>query len=180
MQCPSYLDILLQHPLGGLLNKWKMCCLGSQWAYFRYHCIRHHQERLDQHQPQSEHCWSQLHLLAHKYSHTFKYPKQSVWLSWPWLEYPNCRHTTVASSVPQESSQTVPHSLFMQISTLPSFGMLPPTSRSWPVVQGAVWCARKKLIDACKNCSQYSAHHYSKKCSTKALFWKTLLHDTVT
>ena len=139
MQCPSYLDILLQHPLGGLLNKWKMCCLGSQWAYFRYHCIRHHQERLDQHQPQSEHCWSQLHLLAHKYSHTFKYPKQSVWLSWPWLEYSNCRHTTVASSVPQESSHTVPHSLFMQISTLPSFGMLPPASRRWPSTHGAVW-----------------------------------------
>ena len=57
---------------------------------------------------------------------------------WLWVEYPSCRHTTVASALPQKSSHTVPHSLSMQISTLPSFAMLPPTSRSWPCVQGAV------------------------------------------
>ena len=53
---------------------------------------------------------------------------------WPWVGYPSCRHTTVASLFPQESSHTVPHSLFIQISTLPSFGMLPPASRNWPDV----------------------------------------------
>ena len=57
----------------------------------------------------------------------------------PWVGYPSCRHTTVASELPQESSHTVPHSLFMQISTLPSFALLPPASRSWPVVQETVW-----------------------------------------
>ena len=56
----------------------------------------------------------------------------------PWVEYPSCRHTTVASAFPQKSSHTVPHSLLMQISTLPSLAMIPPTSRSWPGVQGAV------------------------------------------
>ena len=56
----------------------------------------------------------------------------------PWVQYPSCRHTTVASVLPQESPQTVPQVLFMQISTLPSIAMLPPASRSWPGVQGAV------------------------------------------
>ena len=59
-------------------------------------------------------------------------------LPWPCVEYPSCRHTTVASLVPQESSHTVPHILSMQISTLPSFAMLPPASCSWPFVQGAI------------------------------------------
>ena len=54
------------------------------------------------------------------------------------MGYPSCRHNTVASLLPQESSHTVPHRLFMQISTLPSFGMLPPASRSWPCIHGAV------------------------------------------
>ena len=60
---------------------------------------------------------------------------QLLWF-WPWVEYPSCRHTTVASVLLQPSSHTVPHTLFIQISTLPSFGTLPPTSRSWPVVHG--------------------------------------------
>ncbi len=55
----------------------------------------------------------------------------------PVVEYPSCRHTTVASAEPQESSQTVPHSLLMQISILPSLGMLPPASRMSPVEHGA-------------------------------------------
>ena len=55
----------------------------------------------------------------------------------PWVEYPSCRHTTVASELPQESSHTVPHSLSMHTSTLPSFARLRPTSRSWPLVHGA-------------------------------------------
>ena len=62
-----------------------------------------------------------------------------VWACfWPRMEYPSCRHTTVASILLHESSHTVPHTLLLiQISTLPSFGMLPPSSCSWPVVQGA-------------------------------------------
>ena len=68
----------------------------------------------------------------------------------PWLEYPSCRHTTVASALPQESSHTVPHKLSTQISTLPSFVMLPPASRSWPFVHGAVV---KKLNQLCIFCN---------------------------
>ena len=56
---------------------------------------------------------------------------------WPCVEYPSCLHTTVASVELQPSSHTVPHTLFIQISTLPSFGTLPPTSCSWPVKHGA-------------------------------------------
>ena len=55
----------------------------------------------------------------------------------PVIEYPSCLHTTVASVTPHESSQTVPHSLLMQISILPSFGTLPPASRMSPVEHGA-------------------------------------------
>ena len=55
----------------------------------------------------------------------------------PLVEYPSCPHTTAASLLSQESSHTVPHCLFMQISTLPSFGMLPPTSLR-PVEHGAM------------------------------------------
>ena len=69
-------------------------------------------------------------------------PKASVllWLKWIWpcVKYPSCRHTTVASLLSQLSWHTVPHALPTQISTRPSFGMLPPASLSWPVVQGAV------------------------------------------
>ena len=59
--------------------------------------------------------------------------------TWPWVEYPSWWHATEASVLPQESSHTVPHRLSTHISTLPSFAMLLPASRSWPVVQGAVW-----------------------------------------
>ena len=58
--------------------------------------------------------------------------------TWPWLEYPSCWHATEASVRPQESSHTVPHRLSTHISTLPSFAMLLPARRSWPVAQGAV------------------------------------------
>ena len=56
----------------------------------------------------------------------------------PVVEYPSCRQTTVASVLPQPSSHTVPHTLFIQISTLPSLGTPPPTSRMSPVEQGTV------------------------------------------
>ena len=70
---------------------------------------------------------------AHLYSYYLMLCQRGI--LWPWVRYPSCRHTTVASVLPQESSHTVPHTLFMQISTVPSFGMLPPTSRNWPAVQ---------------------------------------------
>ena len=38
----------------------------------------------------------------------------------PWLMYPSCPHTTLASGVPQRSSQTVPQALLLQSSTRPS------------------------------------------------------------
>ena len=76
-------------------------------------------------------CWPRL---FYCYSDSLKHGP----LHWPWVEYPSCRQATVASAFPQESPHTVPHTLFMQISTLPSFAMLPPASLSWPFVQGAV------------------------------------------
>ena len=48
------------------------------------------------------------------------------------------------TSFEQDSADhTVPHTLFMQISTLPSFAMLPPASRNCPSVQGAI---KKKFL----------------------------------
>ena len=53
------------------------------------------------------------------------------WFS-PCLLYPSWWHTTCASLTFHSSSQTVPNSLFMHTSTLPSFGVDPPTSLTWP------------------------------------------------
>ena len=58
---------------------------------------------------------------------------------------PSCLHTTTASLVFQESSQTVPHTLLLQISTRPSVMAVPPTSRKAPlVVELHVWAAIKE------------------------------------
>ena len=54
------------------------------------------------------------------------------------MECPNCLQTTVASFASQESSQTVPQSLLLQISTLPSIGILPPASLTSPLPHGAM------------------------------------------
>ena len=48
-----------------------------------------------------------------------------------WVGSPNCLHTTLASLLSQPLSHTVPHSPFWHISTLPSFGLAPPTN--WTV-----------------------------------------------
>ena len=53
----------------------------------------------------------------------------------PDIENPSCLQTTCASTVPQKSSQTVPHSPFTQISTRPSSRLLPPTSLMLPLEQ---------------------------------------------
>ena len=61
---------------------------------------------------------------------------------------PSCLHTTTASFAPQESSQTVPHTLLLQISTRPSVIAVPPTSRKAPlVVELHVWAATKKRMN---------------------------------
>ena len=48
---------------------------------------------------------------------------------------PSCRHTTKASSFVNPLSHTVPQASLMQISTLPSASLAPPTSLSAPLVQ---------------------------------------------
>lgn len=55
-------------------------------------------------------------------------------ISLPVSEYPSCLQTTLASGVPQESSQTVPQLLFKQTSTRPSKLLLPPISLTSPSV----------------------------------------------
>ena len=54
---------------------------------------------------------------------------------------PSCLQTTVALLSSQESSQTVPHWLLRKTSTLPSFGLVPSTSRTAPGLQSASWAA---------------------------------------
>ena len=44
----------------------------------------------------------------------------SIIIDIPVVEYPSCLQATVASGVPQKSSQTVPQALLLQISTRPS------------------------------------------------------------
>ena len=141
-----YLGISHQHPLSGLCNSWVQNYGNTLRDYPHHLYSQYCWCGLGQHQHQNEHCWSQLHLLVQCNSH------ENCWnlgakLCSPLVEYPSCRHTTVASVLPQESSHTVPHSLFMQISTLPSLAMLPPASRSWPVVQGAVYVQNDLLTD---------------------------------
>ena len=46
----------------------------------------------------------------------------------PAVPYPSCLHTTIASSVDQYSAQIVPHTLFRQISTLPSNWLTSPST----------------------------------------------------
>ena len=70
------------------------------------------------------------------YGQNSNYIRKSESVS-PWVEYPSCRHTTEASILLQPSSHTVPHTLFIHISTLPSFGTLPPTNRRGALVHGA-------------------------------------------
>ena len=51
------------------------------------------------------------------------------------MSYPNCLHTTVASLLSHESSQTVPHDPFLHTSTRPSKLLDPPTRRTDPSIQ---------------------------------------------
>ena len=50
-------------------------------------------------------------------------------------ENPSCLQATVASKVDQKSSHTVPQTSFQQISTRPSYGVVPPTSLMSPSSQ---------------------------------------------
>ena len=51
---------------------------------------------------------------------------------------PSCLQTTLASLASHPSSHTVPHSLLIQISTLPSKGLKPPDNLTSPYEQLAV------------------------------------------
>ena len=55
-------------------------------------------------------------------------------------EYPSCLQATAASTVPQKSSQTVPHTRFKQTSTLPSYWLVPPTNLISPSVHSLWHC----------------------------------------
>lgn len=48
--------------------------------------------------------------------------------------YPNCLQTTLASTLPHKSSQTVPHRPLLQTSTRPSISLLPFTNLMSPLV----------------------------------------------
>ena len=52
----------------------------------------------------------------------------------PVAENPSCLHATLASLVSHPSSHTVPHVLFIQISTRPSSKVFPSTSLIAPSV----------------------------------------------
>ena len=54
---------------------------------------------------------------------------------------PRDRQTTMASFVPQPSSQTVPHSLLYLTSTRPSESEVPPTRRTSPSVTRVIICS---------------------------------------
>ena len=68
-------------------------------------------------------------------SYTSVYTWTLVCVNLPIVGYPNCLHTTLASGLVKELSQTVPHWLLKQISTLPSPSLRPPTKRTEPLVQ---------------------------------------------
>ena len=61
-------------------------------------------------------------------------------------ENPSCLQATLASTVPQASSHTVPHLLFRQTSTRPSFGWLPPANLIPPSVQAIMYVKMYKIV----------------------------------
>ena len=77
----------------------------------------------------------------------------------------------------QESSHTVPHRLFIQTSTLPSFGMLPPTSRNWPVVQTAERNRRNYVhLSIVKSCStNFVWFHHLLFLNSVSCMWSTVI-----
>ena len=68
----------------------------------------------------------------------------------PCAPNPSCLQTTRASLVPQRSSHTVPHSLSIQTSTLPSVSFDPPTSLISPSVQLTKEIINSAFIHAAK------------------------------
>ena len=69
-------------------------------------------------------------------------PSFDLYLSSPSLMftlYPSCVHTTLAALLSQEPLQTLPHTPWMQTSTLPALSTGPSTKRTVPLVQG--WAA---------------------------------------
>ena len=62
----------------------------------------------------------------------------------PFVENPNCPHTTVASAASHESSQTVPHCPPKHTSTRPSSEVGPPTSLTAPSVHSGGLTVRER------------------------------------
>ena len=74
----------------------------------------------------------------------------------PAVPYPSCLHTTIASSVDQYSAQIVPHTLFRQISTLPSNWLTSPsTSLISPSTQLVL------LADVLQSVGNYHNYNYN-------------------
>ena len=78
--------------------------------------------------------------LHHRYA-TFQYYSILMYKNFKYLlvvTNPSCLQTTLASLSSHPSSHTVPHSLLIQISTLPSKGLKPPDNLTSPYEQLAV------------------------------------------
>ncbi len=88
-------------------------------------------------------------------------------ISLPIVGYPRPRQTTLASLLSQEPSHKdiVAKAWSMHISTAPTLGLDPPTSRTSPIVQfpGAVKIERKhyKTLPETLNVSLYIFHTYT-------------------
>lgn len=76
---------------------------------------------------------------------------------------PSCRHTTCASSEPNESSQTVPHLPLTQSSSFPSRRDELPTSRMFPVSSSFVQatCTHQGVWSVCVHVCMYVCPCYN-------------------
>lgn len=106
---------------------------------FLFPCRKPHPERWNQFPHQMYHYWKvlplygKINIKTHFINTVLLSLQSSNFL--PSDKKPSWEQTTLASTIPHESSQTVPHSFSMQISTLPSVLTPPPTSCSSPFVQ---------------------------------------------
>ena len=95
--------------------------------------------------------------------------------------YPNCRHTTPASLSSQESSQTGPVLLFMELMTkmFPSLGVEPPISvTKIKYVYQNLHTERRKRYFIPQGIFRYLMTSSFKKCRFYKIF-KSFLHSTI-
>ena len=81
-----------------------------------------------------------MQICYHRYA-TIQYYSSLMYKNFKYLLVvmnPSCLQTTLASLLSHPSSHTVPHSLLIQISTLPSKGLKPPDNLTSPYEQLAV------------------------------------------